>query len=242
MATSTQTLLTAVATDANFRDFCQAVETAFAACGLVRTADTGQTDLNSILKPTATWTVNTKRMWRFNDADQATTPVFLLVQFGVGNPNTMPYFTLTWGTATDGNCNLVGTVCGLFSNLIRSYNSSNSACLWSGNGGRLSMALWNCGGNSYEVIGALERSSAGGCLSWFAGYGMTGFYRQTTWLPYTGGLGSVLSQYSGFYVPGSLATGIVGNTVYTWGYRAYNPVESPGAGSDILLYFNNDLL
>lgn len=243
MAINSQALSTSIASDAEFRTFCQNVETALAACGLIRTSDTGQTDLTTVAKPSASWTFPAKRMWRFNDAEQATNPVFLLFEFGTSNNATVPSMRITWGTGTDGACALTGNIVNVGYNIA--HNSADTAftgtCRWCGDGSRLAFSLWQNSSQSPECVFSIERSGDG-CVSLsFSHYDNTAF-RRTRWLPYAGSLGWGLDSVLGFHVPEGMTTGTSGNTVYTWGFRPYNPAEAPGAGSGILLAFTGDLV
>lgn len=73
--------------DANFRAWGSAVSASLAAVGLVKTADTGQIDWTTAVRPTAPTTTPTQvvvgyELWGFNDALQATKPVYIKVEYG----------------------------------------------------------------------------------------------------------------------------------------------------------------
>lgn len=73
---ATTTLINTVTTDAAFRTWGLAYNAKLAAAGLVQTADTGQIDWATVLAATAINTVQGYEIWRFDDALQATVPVF----------------------------------------------------------------------------------------------------------------------------------------------------------------------
>lgn len=102
MATDLRNLPYNIAGDTEFRAWIQGVEAALVACGLVVTADTGQLDPTTAVKP-ATATFAGGRMYRFNDALQATKPIFIKVSYGVsGGSFNIPMLAVQVGTATTG--------------------------------------------------------------------------------------------------------------------------------------------
>ncbi|MGR4895036.1 hypothetical protein ACIPR8_07140 [Stenotrophomonas sp. LARHCG68] len=98
--------LNSTASDATFRAFVSEVESMLAACGLVRTTDTGQINSATVTLPAAS-TFAGYSMWRFADSLQSSAPVFLKFQFGVGAATNRYATTLQVGKETDGAGNLV---------------------------------------------------------------------------------------------------------------------------------------
>ncbi|MEN5208035.1 hypothetical protein ABE493_07915 [Stenotrophomonas terrae] len=98
--------LNSTASDANFRAFVSEVESLLAACGLVRTTDTGQINSATVALPSVA-TFAGYSVWRFNDPLQSAAPVFLKFQFGVGASTNRYATTLQIGKETDGAGNLV---------------------------------------------------------------------------------------------------------------------------------------
>jgi hypothetical protein len=94
--------------DTEFRNWGQAISNALAAMGLVKTSDTGQINFTTVAKPTGATTVAGYEIWRFNDALQATTPVFIKLEYGTGNVATAHGMWITIGSSTDGAGNLTG--------------------------------------------------------------------------------------------------------------------------------------
>lgn len=76
-----------------------------AACGLVRTSDTGQINSATVTLPSANSYAGYS-VWRFADALQTSAPVFLKFQFGVGTATQRYGTTLQVGRETDGAGNL----------------------------------------------------------------------------------------------------------------------------------------
>lgn len=70
--------------DADFRQWGAGIAAQLAAIGLVKAADTGQIDWTTVLRPTANLYAGYE-IWRFNDSLQATLPVFIKIEYGVGN-------------------------------------------------------------------------------------------------------------------------------------------------------------
>jgi hypothetical protein len=96
--------------DADFRAWGVALAAQFAAVGLVKTADSGQIDWTTVLKPTGTNQPRGYEIWRFNDALQATKPVFIRIDYGSGGNALYPSLWVTVGTATNGAGALTGQV------------------------------------------------------------------------------------------------------------------------------------
>lgn len=93
--------------DAAFQEWVQEMTLKLAECGLVQTADTGQINPGSATRPA----INTSagyQIWRFNDALQATAPVFLRIEYRTGSVVTNPAMFLGVGTSTNGAGTLGG--------------------------------------------------------------------------------------------------------------------------------------
>lgn len=101
MAFSEATTAILQTTDAEFRVWCQAVHDKLSAAGCVQTSDTGQINLSTVTVP-ATSTFAGYEIWRFNDADQSTVPVFFKIEYGKGSTATRIQIKVTVGTGSDG--------------------------------------------------------------------------------------------------------------------------------------------
>lgn len=109
MATDTRNFSNIISDDATFRTWGSSIAAALAACGLVKTADTGQIDWATVLKPSAVTTAAGYEIYRFNDTLQATRPVYLKVEYGTASiAATRTALWLTVGTGTNG----AGTITG----------------------------------------------------------------------------------------------------------------------------------
>lgn len=97
------------ASDADFRAWGSSHDAALTAIGAVQTADTGQINWVTVLRP-GTNTDAGYSMWRFGDALQATAPIFFKVYYGTFASATVPRVRLGVGTGSDGAGNLTGLV------------------------------------------------------------------------------------------------------------------------------------
>lgn len=135
MAAFTTTITPTNSTDANFRAWGLAISTKLAEFGLVQTADTGQIDWTTVLAPTATNTVMGYEIWRFDDALQATVPVFLKLEYGSGSSTNNPSIHVTIGSGSDG----AGTLSGI-TTVRRQFQFTATAsaisAFWSGDTNR----------------------------------------------------------------------------------------------------------
>jgi hypothetical protein len=113
MATSSLAY-SSVADDASFRSWVHSLSDGLAAVGsITQTADTGQINPDTVLKPTATAVAAGYQVWRFNDALQATRPIFFKLEYGSGSSviNSAGVW-ITIGSGSDGAGNLTGVVIG----------------------------------------------------------------------------------------------------------------------------------
>lgn len=103
MAFSEASVSFSMASDADFRTWCQAVHDGLDAAGLVQTADTGQINLSTVSVPGVANTVAGYEIWRFDDASQATNPVFIKLEYGTGSSTSRPQIKAEAGTGSDGS-------------------------------------------------------------------------------------------------------------------------------------------
>lgn len=159
MALSTFSVACKQASDAEFRAWGSALNTALAAVGLVQTADTGQINWTTVTYPTVANTYKGYEIWTFNDTLQASAPVFIRIEYGAGAAATSPAILLTVGVATDG----AGTLTGVKTTAYQVKTATNSAtaytCRVSGATNRVVVAMWESAGNaSYALFFAVERT------------------------------------------------------------------------------------
>ena len=106
MTTATDTSQIAHDTDATFRAWGLSISNLFAAVGLVQTADTGQVNWTTATKPAVNTTPHYE-IWRMNDTQQASAPIFFRIEYGTSNATNRPRMQLQVGTGSDGAGNLI---------------------------------------------------------------------------------------------------------------------------------------
>jgi hypothetical protein len=128
----------------------------------VRTADTGQVDATTVALP-ANNSVGGFSVWRANDALQATTPIFLRIEFTrhtTGDAtNSPPGYSFQAGTATDGAGNLTGVV-----------SSKASMDAWTGSAAFLKNAISAADGRiacMLHINGSPTAGSTHRAVPWF---------------------------------------------------------------------------
>lgn len=89
-----------------FRNLGLLTSNALASVGLVKTSDTGTIDWSTVNIPGAS-TIAGYEIWRFNDTHQSTTPIFIKLGYGVYNPNSHMWMTVSIGTGTNGSLGLL---------------------------------------------------------------------------------------------------------------------------------------
>lgn len=108
MATDQRSLPAFFNADADFRTWCQGIAAQLVVAGLVQTADTGQINNTTVVKPVSTDTASGYEIYRFNDTNQGSFPIFLKIEYGSGALATRPALWLTVGTGSNGSGTLTG--------------------------------------------------------------------------------------------------------------------------------------
>ncbi len=109
MTTSTYNTVLAHGSDAEFRAWGLELHNALVAVGLVNTADTGQIDFATVVRPAAN-TAGGYKMYRFDDSLQATAPIFIKIEYGTGSAVANPMAWITVGISTNGAGTLGATL------------------------------------------------------------------------------------------------------------------------------------
>lgn len=161
MAVSSVDLFGVNTTDAQFRDWGSSLSAQLAALGLVQTGDTGQINWTTVTRPLAVNTFQGYEIWRFNDALQATAPMFLKIEYGSGNAAaSAPGLRIQIGSSSNGT----GTIGGQLSCQARINSNSSSAatpyaCKFSGATNRIAVAMFITDlSNSMPFFFSIERS------------------------------------------------------------------------------------
>lgn len=94
--------------DAGFRAWGSDFAAKLALVGLVQTADTGQINWGTVTRP-GTNTDAGYEIWRFNDTQQGTAPIYIRFGYGTGTSATRGRIRITVGTGTNGAGTITGT-------------------------------------------------------------------------------------------------------------------------------------
>lgn len=151
MTTQSWSSALAHTTDAEFRTWGSELSTKLAAAGLVQTADTGQVNWVTVLRPAAN-TEGGYEIWRMNDAQQGTAPVYFRIGYGTASGATQPRLQITIGTASNGTGTITGTALSTARTITVSGAPGASAyqsylCVTSGFFG----LIWKVSANAAEV-------------------------------------------------------------------------------------------
>ena len=144
-----------MAGDTEFRAFVTKYRAALTAAGFVRTSDTGQIDPTTVVRPGAGG-VGGYEIWRFNDAAQATHPIFFKFEYGISTIVTRLQVWMTIGSGSNG----AGTITGIF--IARSVMNTTSST-------PLSTDTWVSGGDGYlasGILGGTISAGASGSMGW----------------------------------------------------------------------------
>jgi hypothetical protein len=146
MATDQRSLPAYFSVDADFQAWVQGLQAQFAACGLVRTADTGQINSSTVPKPAAASTSQGYEVYRFGDLAQASLPLFFKIEYGSGAVAAdRPCIWITVGTGSSG----AGVIGGGGANVARNafYAAASKSAgvtlpsYCSGDGGRIALVV-----------------------------------------------------------------------------------------------------
>ena len=109
--------------DAEFRIWGLEFNAKLAAIGLIQTADTGQINWTTVVRPGTAATDAGFEIWAFPDALQATAPIYLKIAYGNVNGLNSPRVRIQVGTGTNGAGTLTGVTTAL--NLIHQQNGNS---------------------------------------------------------------------------------------------------------------------
>jgi hypothetical protein len=184
------------------------------AVGFTKTADTGQIDWTTVLKPGAALTIMGYEIRAFSDALQASNPVVVKIEYGSGSTSANNVaINVTVGRESDGAGNLVGEVSYTFA--IKCANNTTTAydCYVSGASDRIGFAMFSHATYLLSLYIERTKSSAGANTS--DGVNIVGTVANSNYQQYFAkkGLGNPLSvatpgicclvPYSGTAVNGS---------------------------------------
>lgn len=150
-------------TDADFRAWGKFIHDALTAAGLTLSYSnfaTG-TDWTTVLHPTGTTNdIEVTEVWAFADALQATSPIFIKIEYGgTSTSSATPICFITVGTAHNGSGTLTGTqVTGQFTNCRAQLTSATASnCYISAATNRIGVSMFT-GASSQQFGFYVERS------------------------------------------------------------------------------------
>ena len=101
MTTATWTTVIDHSTDVAFRAWGSELSANLAAVGMVQTADTGQINWSTVTRAGTTSDAGYE-IWRFNDTQQSTSPIFLKLFYGTGATTSTPRLGYQISSVTNG--------------------------------------------------------------------------------------------------------------------------------------------
>lgn len=162
-----------VSTTTAFRAVVEAHRAMLAAIGLVRVPFAGEIDPSTVVAPSVANSMQGYEIWRFDDALQATAPVYLKVGYGCGGSPSSFRLSLSVGTGTDGAGALTGAVTPALTMSMGSSSATVYATYVSGDSGRLLLRFWpelNTGSvdliSVERVPSATGQPSGDGIVAW----------------------------------------------------------------------------
>ena len=156
--TTTSTSASYCTNDATFRAIGTVIGPAILAVNLIQTSDTGQINWTSVTKPTLANTVAGYEIFRFNDSLQSTSPIYIKIEYGIGNYTTTYFgFWITIGTGTNGSGTLTGNKSNRFQ-LAGNNDSGTRTSYFSGDTNRLAFVLWPPNTSTEWIVFGIERT------------------------------------------------------------------------------------
>lgn len=156
-----QTKLPSDLTLTSFKQVGQYLHDFFTGLGYVQTADTGQVNWSTIVAVPAS-TTSVYEIWRFDDALQATNPVFFRVDYiNLNGSYNQMGLAFTFGQGTNGS----GTMFGALPQFIVSQHTTSNQtsgvlfdCWFNGGSSWFALMMWRESGTPQPFILAVERS------------------------------------------------------------------------------------
>lgn len=247
MATSSSTsIYPDNSTDAAFRVWVAFVSALLDAAGFTKTADTGQINTATVLKPSATNTSQGYEIRAFvGDPLQATAPIFFKIEYGSGSATGNPSLWLTFGTGSDG----AGTITNIFGARKQfasagTSTSSGNKCFASGSAaeGRLALVLWPTGSTNFPLVVVFERtrdSSGADTSTGLYIIAQTGTTKYAQFFPRNGLNIPAAETLFGCLCSGAETTGQLSTDVYCFAIRHFNKQELP-AMKFVVAYFDSN--
>lgn len=160
---SQQFLLFDNSSTANFKNWAQAISSAFSSAGWTQTSDTGQVNWSTVAVPASGAFVY--EIWQPGDALQTgATKFFAKIQYGTSSGSPAgPRLKITLGTSTDGAGNINGFATSTLEPTIGGGNGQGSIvtydCYFSGDTNRFGFILWrSLNAQGVPVLVTMERT------------------------------------------------------------------------------------
>lgn len=97
----------ALTTNELFQKWVQMIHKGFTEVGLVQTSDTGQINPETVESPGTSATAGYE-IWRFNDSNQSSDPIFFKILYGLGTTTSRPRLSMEFGSGSNGSGSLTG--------------------------------------------------------------------------------------------------------------------------------------
>lgn len=196
-------------TNAEFQAWGKQISDAIANCGIVRESDANvgtQINWATVAAPNTGSQSRGYEIYRFDDAMQATTPVYFKIEYGSGVSATQPSLWLTVGSGANASGNVTGNVATRQSIIATSVQSTNVASYYAGANNRLIFVFCAGGIVQSQIMLGLERTldSTGNVTSDGLAIIASGstVKSQVLWTPATGNVSAYETTF-GVLTPGS---------------------------------------
>lgn len=234
---------------ARFQAWGGLVSSSLAAMGLVQTSDTGQIAAwsggSAPTAPGAANTVQGYEIWRFNDALQATVPVFIKIEYGSGNSASNPGLWLTVGSNSNGSGTLGGQLMTRYqASSCANSSSQTGTCVFSGDTNRVGVALFVNYPSAAQAF-FIERTKNTDGSDSSLGVLVTQFNcannRLIQFIPASGTVPSAIFNTNIMPPTGSGSSGSLGSDVAVYPHLHTKGGGYLNAGMSCVGYFNGDI-
>ena len=204
------TTLPRSSSNAEFQGWGKQISDAIANCGIIKQSDANvgtQIDWATVAAPSATNQSRGYEIYAFDDAMQATTPVYFKIEYGSGSASATPSLWLTTGNGANASGNITGNTSsrGQFTG---TSGAANVTSYYSGANNRFCMLFASGGAVVSHIHVGMERTlnsngnvTADG-LAIIGGYSTS--WRQVLWMPVTGNV-TPWEQTASAIMPGTVA-------------------------------------
>jgi hypothetical protein len=146
--------------NAEFQAWGSQISYAIANCGIVKESDANvgtQINWGTVAAPNASNQSRGYEIYKFNDAAQATTPIYFKIEYGSGGSNTTPAIWLTWGSGANGSGNVTGNTT-TRQQIISTAGGTARASYYAGANNRLIFSFCAGGTVQEHMLVGMERT------------------------------------------------------------------------------------